>query len=267
MVLAFFWGSYLLWRNIRLTSFKEDEIFDGLFASMFSSLFFARLVYVIFNFDKFGFNLVKFFLINGYPGLSLFGAVLGGLIGLYIYFSYKKISFLDTIDYFVAPFFLALAFGKLGSFFSGSEVGTKTSFFLSVKYQGFDGFRHVTPLYETLVFAFAIYLTWQLLFLIRKQRLKHGFVLYFGLWYLAFVYFLFDKMKQGHLYFMGQSVNGLISVIVLLTLSCYFIYYFRSSIWYSFKLYGNKAFSKITKGFWRPSFKRSKKTPGTDHKA
>ena len=71
LVLAFFWGSFILWKNIRLTSQKEDEIFDALFFSLSGGLFFSRLFYVILNFDKFGFDFLKFILINGYPGLSL----------------------------------------------------------------------------------------------------------------------------------------------------------------------------------------------------
>ena len=77
LVLAFFWGSFVLWKNIRLTAQKEDEIFDGLFISFAGGLFMSRLVYVILNFDKFGSSILKFILINGYPGLSLYGALIG----------------------------------------------------------------------------------------------------------------------------------------------------------------------------------------------
>src|SRR3989338_9939126 len=75
LVLGFFWATFLLWKNIRLTSLKEKDVFDGLFISLLGALFFGRLVYVILNFKDFGFNLLKFILINGYPGISLYGLI------------------------------------------------------------------------------------------------------------------------------------------------------------------------------------------------
>src|SRR3989344_1827087 len=92
LVLAFFWSSFLMWRNIRLSSHKEEEIFDGIFIAIGGAVFFGRLLYVILHFDKFGFNLARFILINGYPGASLYGAVIGGIIVFYLYCVMHKIS-------------------------------------------------------------------------------------------------------------------------------------------------------------------------------
>src|SRR3989338_5725614 len=85
LVLGFFWATFLLWKNIRLTSFKEEDVFDGLFISLLGALFFGRLVYVILNFKDFGFSILKFILINCYPGISLYGAVFGGLFILFLF--------------------------------------------------------------------------------------------------------------------------------------------------------------------------------------
>src|SRR3989338_9167077 len=227
LVLAFFWGSFILWKNIRLTSQKEDEIFDALFFSLSGGLFFSRLFYVILNYDKFGFDFLKFILINGYPGLSLYGALFVSFIILYLYFLYKKISFKDTADYFITPVFIGLALGKLGSFFSGSEVGTQTKFFLSIKYFGYDGLRHLTPLYESIFFCLGAYISYKFLFETRKERYGRGFVFYFFCWYFGLTYFLFDKMKINHLYFLDYNFNKMVSTVLVLTFSVYFIYYFR----------------------------------------
>ena len=56
LVLAFFWGTFLLWRSLRLSSYREEDAFDGLFLALAGGLFVSRLVYVILNFQKFGFN-------------------------------------------------------------------------------------------------------------------------------------------------------------------------------------------------------------------
>jgi phosphatidylglycerol---prolipoprotein diacylglyceryl transferase len=245
LVLAFFWGSFLLWKLIRLTAFKEEEVFDGLFLSLGFSLFFGRLFYVALNFSDFGFSLLKFILINGYPGLSLYGILFGGFLGLFIFSLFKKLKFFLLIDYFIPPLFLALAFGKLGSFFSGAELGTKTKFFLATKFAGFDGTRHLTPFYESLLFFLGCYLTYKLLFLIRKDKLFLGFLFYFFFWFFSLTYFLFDKIKEDHLYFFGLSFNLMVSKIILLTTTGYFLYYFRKPIVINLKKYGQSLFARV----------------------
>jgi len=263
LVLAFFWGSFLLWKLIRLTAFKEEEVFDGLFFALGFSLFFSRLFYVVLNFSEFGFSFLKFILINGYPGLSLYGALFGGFLGIFIFTLFKKLRFLILIDYFIPPLFLALAFGKLGSFFSGEEIGTKTKFFLAVKYLGYDGFRHLTSFYESLIFFLGCYLAYKTLFLIRKEKLFSGFLFYFFFFFFSFVYFLFDKIKENHLYFFGLSFNSLVAKVILLTTTVYFLYYFRKQIVINLKKYGQNIFlriykfteKKIGRGFKRSSSK------------
>lgn len=270
-VLAFFWGCYLLWRLIRLTSYKEEDIFDGLFFSLFGGLFFARIVHVILNFNKFGFNFFKFILINGYPGLSLYGGLIGGFLFLYLHCLIKKNKFLEIVDYFIPPLFLALAFGKLASFFSGVEVGTKTKLFLSIRYSGFDGLRHLTAFYESLAFFLALYLTNRIIFDIRKEKFSQGFNLSFFAWYFGLTYFVFDKIKAHHLYWLGYSFNRLLSIFLLLTFSFYFVYYFRSLIIDRLKSisnfifnYGKKTYQKIYHSAKRKIGKRKDETEKTD---
>ncbi|HEX7542660.1 MAG TPA: prolipoprotein diacylglyceryl transferase family protein, partial [Patescibacteria group bacterium] len=245
LVLGFFWATFLLWKNIRLTSFKEEDVFDGLFLSLFGALFFGRLAYVILNFKDFGFNLLKFVLINGYPGISLYGSVFGGLLILYLFTNSRKLNFNDLIDYFITPLFVAFAFGKIGAFFSGVEIGTKTNFLFKIKYVGFDGFRHLVGLYEGLMLVIGLLIAYKILFEIRKERYYKGFLLKFFLWFLALTIFLFDKIKDNRLYYFGQSLDFLVSLIILLTTSFHFVYYFRNGILSFIKNYGQKFFKTV----------------------
>ena len=248
LVLGFFWAIFLLWKNIRLTSFKEEDVFDGLFLSMFGALFFGRLIFVFLNFKDFGFNLLKFVLINGYPGISFYGSIFGGLFILYLFTNSRKINFADLIDYLITPLFVALAFGKIGAFFSGVEVGTKTNFLFKIKYVGFDGARHLVGLYEGLMLTIGLFIAYRILFEIRKERYYKGFLLKFFLWFLALTTILFDKIKDNHLYFVGLSLDFLVSLIILLTISFHFVYYFRNGIFGFIKYYGQKIFKTIRVG-------------------
>jgi len=245
LVLGFFWAIFLLWKNIRLTAFKEEDVFDGLFLSMFGAIFFGRLIYVFLNFKDFGFNLLKYILINGYPGISLYGSIFGGFLVLYLFTNSRKLNFNDLIDYLISPIFIVMVFGKIGAFFSGAEIGTKTNFLLKIKYVGFDGARHLVGLYEGILLAIGLFLSYRILFEIRKERYYKGFLLKFFLWFLALTIFLFDKIKENHLYFLGQSLDFLISLIILLTISFHFVYYFRNGILSFIKNYGQKIFKTV----------------------
>lgn len=260
LVLAFFWGSFVLWRNIRLTAQKEEEIFDGLFLSLAGGLFFSRLVYVGLNFNKFGFDILKFILINGYPGLSLLGGLGGGTFTLFLYLFINKISFRETIDYFVTPVFIALVFGKLGAFFSGAEVGVKTDFFLAVKYIGYDNLRHLTPFYEAIIFAAGAYISHKLLFAVRKEKLPPASVFYFFCWYFGLTYFIFDNLKANHLYLQEFNFNKIVSLILVLTFSFYYLYYFRKLVF----TYGKPTYKKIAKKIGGRLGKRGKKVAKTN---
>lgn len=252
LLLAFFWSTFLLWKNFLLTSYKEEDVFDVLFAGIFGGLLISRVVYVALHFSEFGLNIPKFILINGYPGLSLYGFLFGFLGSTALSMQRSKLKFREAIDYFTPSAFVALAFGKMGSFFSGVEMGSKTNFLLKMKVVGAEGFRHLTPLYEGVLFFIGALIAHQILFAVRREKYAKGTNLYFLLWYIALVFGGTDFLKdhQDGLLF-GLSFNALLSYVLLLTFSLYFLYYFRSS----FTQYGKNIFKGLHKKTQRPSRK------------
>lgn len=228
LVLSFFWGAFLLWSNIRLSSYKEEEIFDGVFLSMAGALFFGRLMYVILHFEKFGFSFLKFILINGYPGISLIGSVVGGILVFHLYTLFHKISFFEASDYFTSPLLLSIGIGKLGSFFSGVEVGVKTKFPLAIKYAGYEGLRHPFALYESILFFVGAYIAYKLMFSIRRGTLQKGGSIFFFWWFFAIILLSFSKLSVPQSTIVKYDFNMVVSLVILLTSTLYFIYYFRS---------------------------------------
>ncbi len=215
---------------MRLTSYREEDIFDGLFWSIGGGLFVSRLIYVALNFSKFGLNILKFILINGFPGLSLYGFLLGFCLSLLLFCISRKIVVREIIDYFVAPASVALGLGKIGSFFAGSEIGTVTKFPFHVLYQGATGLRHITALYEALLFFIVAYFATRILFASRRGKFFDGFGFYFFIWCFALITLFSDLIKVHNLLIFGFSFNMLVSSLLLLTFSLYFLYYFRNLI-------------------------------------
>ncbi len=210
LVLALFFSLFLLWKLIKLTSYREEDVFDTYFVSLFGGLFFARFVYVLSNFEKFGFDFLKFILINGYPGLSLFGALYGGMLTFYLYLFRKKIAFMELIDYFVPPLFLALGIGKIGSFLSGEES--------------------MVAIIESVFFFIFAFIANRVVRAIRRGKLSMGFSLYIFLLSFSGVNLLLDNLKLNHLYFFGFSMNFAVSLVVFLGSCAYFVHYFRKEI-------------------------------------
>ncbi len=230
LVLGFFWGLFFLWRTIKLTSYKEEEIFDSVFISLFWSIFFARVFYVFFNFSTFGLNPLKFILINGFPGLSAWGGLFGAVSSLYLYYQSKKMEFIKIVDYLIPAFFIALVFLKIGSFFGGVDVGTQTNFFVAVKYLGYQGNRHIVALYEAILFGICSIISYKILLLIRREKFAHGIALFFFLFTFSLDNLLLDNMKQNHLYFARININVSVSAVLAVFFAAYFIHYFRKEI-------------------------------------
>ena len=93
-----------------------DKIFNLAFLTGIVSLFFARLFYVIFNPSIEFLNLLIFFAFPYVPGLSLFGAIIGGLLFFYIYAGYRKMPVGKIIDLFTISFITVLPIGYLINF-------------------------------------------------------------------------------------------------------------------------------------------------------
>lgn len=90
-----------------------EKIFNLAFLTGIAALFFARLFYLFFNPSL---ELIKplIFLAFPYvPGLSLFGAIIGGLIFLYAYTTYQKLPVGKISDLFTISFLTVLPLGYL----------------------------------------------------------------------------------------------------------------------------------------------------------
>ncbi len=242
LLLAFFWGCYLLWKNFLLTAYKEEDIFDGMFLALTGGLFMSRLLYVVLHFNEFGFSILKFILINGYPGLSLYGFLIGFFFTLFFYTSRKKMKTMEVFDYFIPPAFLALGFGKIGSFFSGTELSGRLNHFLLTLF----------PLYEAVLFFLAAFFSYKILFSIRREKYEKGFNLFFFGLYFSFVSLMFGVIRSGKNLLQQPEFNIFLSSIFVLTFSFYFIYYFRSLIF--------ERIANITRGVRRHGKKHSKTT-------
>ncbi len=214
-VIAFFWALFWFWRNLKRTSFKEEQMFDALFLSLLGGLFFSRLTFVLLNFEEFGFDILRFILINGYPGLSLVGALIGGFFSLIVLTRVARLDFLEVVAYGVPSLFLALGIGKIGAFFGGTTVGVETTFPLSIQYAGYEGQRHIVAVYEAIFMFIGFYVSQQLLLNYRRDKIHVGSIFSFFLIVLSLSYISLDFIKADTLYLWSVRFNVILPGIVL----------------------------------------------------
>lgn len=129
----------------------------------------ARLYYCVLNSD-FYLRFPTEILAIRHGGISIHGAILGGLLGLIIYAKRHKISILKLADISALGLILAQAIGRWGNFFNSEAFGTPTNLpwkmyiapqYRPIPYNEVEYF-HPTFLYESvlnlLIFGLLFYL-------------------------------------------------------------------------------------------------------------
>ncbi len=99
----------LVKKNITL-----DDIFNAAFLSSLVALLFSRIFYVVINPQPVFFNPLGFLLFPYFPGLSLTGGLIGGILALFFYCRRKKIPRARVFDFFSISFIFSLPFGFVG---------------------------------------------------------------------------------------------------------------------------------------------------------
>jgi len=214
LMLAFFWAMFWFWRNVKRTSFKEESMFDAAFISLAGGMVFARGTYIMLNYQEFGPHILKYILINGYPGLSIIGGLIGGFVTLLLVTKYTKDSFMEVVAYAIPSLFLALGIGKLGALLGGNTIGAQTNFPLAVSYVGYDGPRHIVALYEAILMFIGFFVSQKLMLTYRRDTIDVGSLFSFFVMFTSLNFMALDFLKDDVLYLLSFRFNVLIPSIL-----------------------------------------------------
>ena len=218
LALAFIIATFIIWKMGR-EDLKEEEYLEGFLMMSIISLLSGRLVYILFHWDVFGLNILKYILVRETPGLSLIGGVIGGLLYLVYYIKKKKYHLYHVLDVFSQASGFSLVLAKIGEQLGGGGFGRETDFFLGIKVIGLSGRRHPVELYESILFLLISVL---LMFVYNKSRRYkgcEGLVFYLFLFILSLTVFLLEFLKLETVYLYGLSLKQItVLAVVIFTL-------------------------------------------------
>jgi phosphatidylglycerol---prolipoprotein diacylglyceryl transferase len=209
------WALVNIRKDPRITS---DMMLNAALVGIPSGIIGARLLHII---DKWGFYMANPGRIIGGDGLTIWGAVLGAALGIWIYNRFSKHSFAHMADMLAPGIILSQAVGRVGCTILGDDTGKFTSLPWGFVYTSPNSptnqavgllATHPVVTYE----IFINLIIFGILLLLRKRLKPDGslFMVYlslYSIWRLAG-----DFLRVGEPFLFGLYQAQFISVIVLI---------------------------------------------------
>ena len=220
IIAAFFYGTY----RGKFEGIDFDTCVDVALFTVILGVIGARLYYVLAELDQFipkPFNLFGFiknvFNVRG-GGLAIYGGIIGGILGILVTTTYKKIKFLKLTDMAALGVMIAQSMGRWGNFFNGEAYGGIVSessplYFMRmglISYNTLHDFNttemvyvHPTFLYESLwnLTGF-IFMT----LLYKKKKFNGQISCMYLAWY-GFGRMFIESLRTDSLYIPGTAIR------------------------------------------------------------
>jgi prolipoprotein diacylglyceryl transferase len=210
-VIAFGLGYYIMKKEFEKEKIAIEHL-ESLFVYMVISILLgARLGDVFFySWDYYQDHLIEILLpiketldgysFTGFRGLASHGAVIGVLIGIYLYKrKFKEKSLIWLLDHMTIPIALGATFVRLGNFFNSEIVGKYTGNNFGVVFLNNreTSPRHPAQLYEAFCYLILFFVLRYIFKNIKKEKPGHLFGVFFvGMFSIRFL-IEFVKESQG----------------------------------------------------------------------
>ena len=119
-------ASIVILTEAKKQKINQDFMINLIFYGVIFGLIGARLYYVLFNLDyysKYPIEILEIW--NG--GIAIHGAMIVGLLVVFLYCKKYKAKFLKILDILAVGFILGQAIGRWGNFFNGEAYGPVTN--------------------------------------------------------------------------------------------------------------------------------------------
>lgn len=200
-------------REEKRLGLPKDTMIDMAIIAVPCGIVGARLYFVLMSWDYFAQNPISILYVwEG--GIAIYGAVIGGAIGVYLYARKKKLSFGKLLDIAAPGLLLAQAIGRWGNYFNMEAYGPQITdpalqFFPFGVLIGATW--HMATFFYESMWSFAGFLA---LMLLRKKQTKPGHVFF---WYLLLYgsgRFLIEQLRTDSLWIGGIRASQYLSLIL-----------------------------------------------------
>ncbi len=240
MILAYAYA----WTRAKHEGIKTDDLIDLALVLLICGIAGARIYYVIFELEQYlvkGSNVLDSIwqsfvamisIQNG--GLAIYGGIIGGAIGAYVFSKYKKIRFPVLTDVVAPGLLIGQIIGRFGNFVNAEAHGGVTELPWRMKilkmYSNPDGtyFRdemnalayHPTFLYESLwnLVGFAVIATFY-----KKKKFNGQWILFYFAWY-GLGRFMIEGLRTDSLMLGPVRVSQALSAVLFLAAGTLLVY-------------------------------------------
>ena len=219
MALAILLGYWVAKKYSWRFGINSAEVDDIAFWITIVSLIGARIYYVVFEWHYFSGNPGEIYKI-WHGGLSIYGALIAGLLFIWWYTRHKAYSIFQLLDLAALSLPLAQALGRFGNFFNQEAFGLPTNLpwkmFVDPVNRPYlyrdSNFFHPTFLYEALANV--------LIFLVLSKKLmgkvKPGVLAFVYLGLYSFFRFFIEAIRLDSSYLFGIKVDQITAVLGVL---------------------------------------------------
>ena len=206
---------WMAWQVKRGAKLSYETIFIAALVAIPSGIIVSRLLHVIDLWDYYSLHPGQ---IIGASGLTIYGAILGATLGIWIYSRFSRFDFGYFADLVAPAVILAQVVGRVGCILNGCCYGIETSVPWAVVYTDSACYAPLgTPLHPTQLYEIVYLLIIFGVVLLLKGHLKPAgslFMVYLGLysaWRLGMGF-----LREGTPLLFGLHQAQLIAIVVLL---------------------------------------------------
>ncbi|MEQ1822655.1 MAG: prolipoprotein diacylglyceryl transferase [Fimbriimonadaceae bacterium] len=166
--IGFFLGVIIGRKRAPKFGITADQFTDASIWAIMLGILGARLVFVVQEWDYYAKNPGE--LLSQFAGITSFGGIIFGGLGIYLYSRRKKVSFLALLDTAGAAFLVSHAVGRIGCLLNGCCHGRTCDLPWAITVHGIAGKVHPAQVYDSMmnIVAFGL-LLW-----LERRPLKSG---------------------------------------------------------------------------------------------
>lgn len=218
MGLGFIFAAFVVWRLCRDRGLSDEKVLDTVVATTAFSLIGGRIAFVISHWSLFSPQILRIFVVWRFPGLSVWGAIIFGLLGFVLVTKSHKLPFGVMFDSLGRSLPILLFFISIAIYLDGTIVGKPSTLPWSVPIAGNQGRHHPIGLYGIGLAVVNFICLWLLEHYLKRKGIKlPGASGWMAFLLLGLSLLLLAILRTDLLYLGGVAVEIALSVIVIFT--------------------------------------------------